>query len=420
MALGAGIRSIVRNGASLMGSNWIETALRAVYLVAITRYLGAELYGFWAYAMAAYGFLLGLTGFGLEVLLPIRLGRDRRDAAGILGVALSLRLGLLALAAVALAGYAVWGEPSGTARLAVLLVIPALCGRGVALWARTIFLGFERVGAYVRLAVTMRATEVALGVALLAAGSGLFPILALHSLVWVAEAVIGFRMVQIKLARCRPRLDADRAVELLREGAVLGLAALLTGWLLSGPLLLLRHVGGDLEIVGQFSLALQIAMILVASVQPFFATALPVLSRSHARDDPRVASYGRMTALAGLLLGATAATLGFAVGPPVMQFVFGSNFALAGELVGPCLLIGGLVLAPTGYMQVLIVRGWRWPGVLASGTGGLLLLFALPPAVAEWGAHGAVYATAASWLVRVAVLTLCAMTLSRVPANVAR
>lgn len=205
-----------------------------------------------------------------------------------------------------------------------------------------------------------------------------------------------------------------------RAISVLGLAASLTGWLVSGPLLLLRHVGGDLATLGRFSLAMQIAMILVASAQPFLATALPVLSRSDARDDPRVASYGRMTALATVLLSVAAAGLGFAFGPSLMHFVFGSNFALAGELLGLCLLIGGLVVAPTGYMQILIVRGWRWPGVLASGMGGLLLIVTLPPAVAEWGAHGAAFATAAAWLMRAAVLTLFAITLSSVPAKAAR
>lgn len=420
LTAGTGISSIIRNGAFLMGSNWVETALRAVYLVAITRYLGAELYGVWAYAAAAYGFLLGLTGFGLEVLLPVRLGSDKRDAAGFVELTLSLRLGLLGLAALGLAAYALWAEPPGTTRLAVLLMIPALCGRGVALWVRTVFLGFERVGSYVKVAVAMRLAEVACGVAVLVSGGGLLAIVVLHSLAWVAEAAVGLSMVRRRLTPRRPRLHTGRAAELLRQGAVLGLAASLTGWLVSGPLLLLRHVGGDLATLGQFSLAMQIAMILVASAQPFLATALPVLSRSDARDDPRVESYGRMTALAAILLSAAAAVLGFAFGPSLMHFVFGSNFALAGELLGLCLLIGGLVLAPTGYMQVLVVRGWRWPGVLASGMGGLLLVLTLPPAVAEWGAHGAAFATAAAWLMRAAVLTLLATTLSSVQAKAAR
>ena len=46
--MGTGIKSIIRNGALLMGSNWVEIGLRALYLVAITRYLGSELYGIWA------------------------------------------------------------------------------------------------------------------------------------------------------------------------------------------------------------------------------------------------------------------------------------------------------------------------------------------------------------------------------------
>ncbi len=49
---GAGARSIVINGAYLMGSSWIEFGLGVVYMVALARYLGPENYGIWAYGAA--------------------------------------------------------------------------------------------------------------------------------------------------------------------------------------------------------------------------------------------------------------------------------------------------------------------------------------------------------------------------------
>lgn len=404
MRPGTGIRSIARNGAFLMGSNWIETVLNAVYVVAISHFLGPELFGAWAYAGAAYMFAIGLTGFGIEMLLPIRLGADRRNSAGFVGLTLAQRLGLLGLAAVGLAVYALVFEPAGTTRLILLLVIPALLGRGLALWARVVFVGYERAGAYIRMAAGLRMAEVACGVAMLATGWGLVAIVLLHSLTRLIEAALGLAMVRRLLTRYRLRFDRDEMLDLVRRGAVLGLAASLTGWLMSGPVLMLRHVDGDLARLGQFSLALQLAMIVVASVQPFFSAALPVLSRSVTRGDKHLAFYGAGTLLAALLGCGALAGLGFLLGPPLILWAFGPEFALAGDLVGPCLVIGGLILAPTGYGQLLVLRGRRWPGAIASGIGGLLLLVTLPQAVDQWGVYGAVIATGGAWLARGIIL----------------
>jgi O-antigen/teichoic acid export membrane protein len=387
-----------------MGSNWIETVLNGVYVVAISHFLGAELYGAWAYAAAAYGFVLGLTWFGMDMLLPMRLGADRRDSAGFVGVTLALRLALLGIAAVGLAVYALVYEPPGTTRLALLLVIPALYGRGLALWARVVFIGYERAGSYMKMAAGVRVTEVVCGIALLAAGWGLIAVLVLHSLFWLVEAAIGLGMARSWLTRYRPRLDIGETIDLVRKGAVIGLAASLTGWLMAGPVLMLRHVDGDLARLGQFSIALQLAMIMVASVQPFFAAALPVLSRSVTRGDPRLVFYGGLTVLAALLGCGALAGLGFLVGPPLVLWLFGPDFALAGDLVGPCLLLGGLILAPTGYGQLLVLGGRRWPGAIASGIGGLVLLVTLPPAVNSWGVYGAVVAAGGAWLARAIIL----------------
>jgi len=87
-----------------------------------------------------------------------------------------------------------------------------------------------------------------------------------------------------------------------------------------------------------------------------------------------------------LLACGVAAGLGFLVGPALMAWAFGPQFALAGQLLGPCLLIGGLIVAPSGYLQILVLRGRRWPGAIAGACGGLVL-------VAHWrqqspfGAH---------------------------------
>ena len=60
--------------------------------------------------------------------------------------------------------------------------------------------------------------------------------------------------------------------------------------------------------------------------------------------NPRVDTFGRVTALMALLICGVAAGLGFVLGPPLMTWAFGPQFAVSGQLLGPCLLIGGLIV----------------------------------------------------------------------------
>jgi len=79
---------------------------------------------------------------------------------------------------------------------------------------------------------------------------------------------------------------------------------------------------------------------------------------------------------------------------------------------------GGLIIAPTGYGQLLVLKGRRWPGAVAGGIGGVVLLVALPPAVASWGAYGAVVAAGAAWLLRAVILFACALMRPKVVAPI--
>ena len=124
-ATGTAARSIVGNGARLMGVQWIETALNAVYFAMIARCLGPALYGQWAYGIAAYLLVIGLLGFGIEPLIMLRVGRDRDGAAGFVGLMLTLRLASLGLGAAALTAYALAAEPDPLGRLVLLLLLPA-------------------------------------------------------------------------------------------------------------------------------------------------------------------------------------------------------------------------------------------------------------------------------------------------------
>jgi O-antigen/teichoic acid export membrane protein len=399
---GAAGRAIVGNGGRLMGVQWIETVLNAAYFAVMARCLGPALYGQWAYGTAAYVLVIGLAGFGFDALIILRMGRDKQEAAGFVGLMLTLRLGLFGLGAAALAAYAFVAEPDPLSRLVLLLLLPALIGRGLALAARMCFLAYERMADYAKFVALFRTAEAACGIAYLVAGGGLIGVVVLHSLCWVGEAACGLSRIRSRLTRYRLRFAWRPARQLLAEGAVLGLGTAAYTCLAAGPIMLLRHTAVGMAQLGQFAIVLSLTLILTGSVQAFFAAALPVLSRSAPASAAGLA-YGRLAALAIAGAAVAAAAAAWAIGPSFVEWALGARYAVAGGLLAPFVLIGGAVLAPTAYAQTLLVAGRRWPVALGD-VAGALCLAAVLPAVAAGGLDGAVLATGGAWLVRAAAL----------------
>ncbi len=409
LQIGIGIRSILKNGAYLAGSTWIETVLRTVYLLFITRMLGSELYGIWAYTLAAYGIAVGMVSFGAEQQLPLRLGASKTGAAQYVGVALTLRLVLQVVAACGIAIYALWSENAGTTQLVMLLSVPAFFGRGLSIWARSVFVGYERTALHVRLSAIFRCLEVGSGVLALLSGGGIVTLIVIHSLFWLLEGAASLAQIRRHLTPLRAELDLGLIAEMIRKGAALGMAAALASWMMAGPIVMLRHGPADLILLGQVALALQISALLVASIQPFLAAALPVLSRSASLGDARVATYGRSTILISALGTVVGAWLGYLLGPGLIVWAIGPEFETTGKLIWPSVVISGLILAPTGYGQYLLVHGYKWQGVIGGAFGAIVLTFGFSKAVGEMGAHGVMLAVAAGWLVRALVISLMGM-----------
>ena len=395
---------MLQNGGRVLGLNWVEYLSRAFYMVVLARYLGAELYGHWAYGVAVYAMLIGLTGAGFDTLMSIRIGAEKANAGRILGIALGLRLAGFTAAVVLLVGYALAWETDPLSRVVLLALVPALVGRGVAFWARACFVAFERTREYLYRAAGFRLGEVALGTAWILSGGGLAGVVAIHSLMWMAEGAVGLVAVHNRLGRLRPVLRGPGVRAFFQQGAVLSLAAAAQAWLQAGPVVLTRYVIGDMTALGQVALVLNVMTMVVASLGSFAGATVPVLSRLYDRGDPRLRHYGLLSLLAIATAALAAAGLGWFAGPPVAAWLLGPQYADAGRMVGPAMLVAGLVLAPTGYVQLLILAGRRWVQVVAGITGSLALIVAVPVAVATVGDMGAVLAAGIGWGVRAAVL----------------
>ncbi len=394
-----GIRSIAENAAYLMTARGLTFLVRAVYVVALARYLGPEVYGLFSYGLSWYMAFLALTALGLDAILGREVGRDREGAVRIAGQTLTLRSGAVVVAAAAcgLAGWFANAEPA--ARQLLLIFSLALAGRGLAMWTEQAFTAYEESRYALRQEAVFRPFEVVLGLGMLVAGAGAAGVAAVHALVWWLQALRGMALVHRRLVPVWPDWTWGGLARLLVQGLPLGLSLLFSSWLLLGPLVLFRHVAGTEGSLGQLALALQ-AVVLVCTVPwSIGSAALPVLSRSAAREDGKVLRFADGMLRLGLLLGAAAGLTGMAVGPWLVDAIFGSRYGPAGQLLGPALWLLVPLTAGTATSQVFLVWGRFVPPALCALAGALVLTLTLPGLAPAMGAGGALLAAGAGMCV---------------------
>lgn len=347
--------------------------------------------------------MIGLVGLGFETQVPLGLGRARSRFSASVAPFLTLRLLFLATAALALAIVAMATEPGAT-RTAMLIALPALLGRGVSLFTRWVFIGMERTEYVFRISLLLRVFEVLVGMCLLAFGAGILTLLALHAVAWVADGMISVWILRGHHGRIGLKSDRRLIKVILRRGVPLGLGGALRQWLTSGPIVLLKILSGDLALVGQFALAQQIAILAASSAQSFYQAALPVLSRASRRRDAIIAGFGLKTSFVSLLIFGGAAVVAVWVGPPLTASIFGPEFEMTGVLLAPFMLIAGLIVAPTGFVQTLATRAVLWPEAAANAVGALVVIAAFTVFVPGWGIWAAIWGIAAAWTVRALVV----------------
>lgn len=388
--------------------------IRFAYIIAITRILGPEQYGLWAYVTSAYVLAIGTVAFGLETLAPIRLGADKSDARSFAAGALYMRLALLGVASVGIVIFAFLSEAPGPVRAALLLSIPALLGRSVANLVRAIFVGHENVGGYFRIAASVRIFEFLTGLTILVAGGDVLIILAVHAASWLLEGAIGAFMMRRLYPSSMPGVASAAIIRsLMRQGALLGASGLFVAWLSAGPIVLMRFYAGELSALAQVALCLQIASLLNVTGYGLLNAALPVLSRTKAAGDSRIERYAPGVVMVAIGAGVPAVAAAHFLGPSMFQFALGADYIDAGRLSAPAVIIAILMLAPAGYSQLLVINRRIGYALVANIAGALGFTVAAPFAFAHSEASGVLFAAALGWLVRGVALAVFA-TFSRI------
>lgn len=403
-----GIASQLRNGSALAGSQVVEAALRGVYALLIGAMLGPAHYGVWSYVATAYMVALALSALGLETLAEAQLVRFGRARLSLIQMTLAIRLASTLLLAAGVAVLAWLSEPDPLVQMALFLAIPAMAGRGISSWARSVFTGLERGPRSLQIMLPFRLGEFVIGLGLLGAGYGVVELLLLHACSWSGEAianVVALRRIDRAIA---PRWHGEQWREVLRQGAIIGSTVAGIGLLNAGPIMLAKFYGVNFAAIGSLGIAQQVAMLGVFVVQGFMAGSFPVLRRGLERGDSRISQYGWLACFIAGLAFALAALLADWFAEPVFAATLGTDFTASAQLLPLCLVTAGLSIAPTGFWQVLVLGGRIWVGGFAALLAASTMMIVAGPAATRWGIYGLLYAAIAGWLVRGLVLIFAA------------
>ncbi|MEL1249851.1 oligosaccharide flippase family protein [Aurantiacibacter gilvus] len=413
----ADVLSVVRNGAFLTGAQWSEAVLRAVFVIAIARLLGAEAYGIWNYAIGAYTLGVLCSIMGTDVLMARQVGRAPEEATPFIAAALGLRLVLLLASGVALALFALLAAEDSTLQLALLLTVPALFARGLALWSRPIFTGLERAGMVLRITGSIRLLELVVGLVILFATRDVLLVLGWHAVSWVLEALVSYRLVQRATGLRGPRFSRAQVMPVLRAGMPIGLAAMAVAALTTVPVLLAVPLGFDLQAVGQLGIAVQLGSLLTMAAQGFLNASLPVLSRRTDSEQTGTGSHGWLVVLATLLLFAPVCLLAWQFGGPLLALVLGEGYSRAAELLWLVLLVAGASVVPNGYWQLLVVAHRQRAGIFPSWAGLLLSLGLLVFTDLHQTLEGLLWAALAGWILRASLLVAASLRIREADQN---
>ncbi len=396
----SGIKSIAVNAGYLTAARVLTQVVRIFYVIVLARYLGPEIYGLFAYGQSWYMAFFPLTVLGLGIVLIREVGRDRGRGAAVVEQTLAVRI-VLSIAAAVACGFIGWMlNDDPTARRLLLVFSLALAGRGLATWAEQVFSAYEVSRLTLRQEAVFRPLEVALGLSVLALGGGAVAVAGVHAAVWWAQAARGWLIVHTSVVPARPRWRWDRVAPLLAQGLPLFLFALFFTWLLQGPLVMFRHLADNPNDLGQLALAIQAFYALCAVPWSIGLSALPVLSRATVRQDGKDVLFASAMARIAILFGALAGLSAMALGPWLVEALFGDSYVLAGRLLGPALWLLVPMTAGTAAAQVLVAQGRLVSQALCAVTGaGVMtaLMFALNATMGPGGALAATGAGLSIW-----------------------
>jgi O-antigen/teichoic acid export membrane protein len=398
---GAGVRSVIKNSSFLFSSHVLTTLLRIAYIIVLARILGPDAYGMLNYCLSWYLTFISLTYLGLDIVLGREVGRNHSSAPILVGSTFILRAGATLVVSVISALIAYLFEANPEAKILIIVFSLALIGRAIWLWCSSVFSAFEDTRHVFVLELIFRPLEIIIIVLLLLYSP--FPAIILigiaHTALWWLQAIAGLFTILKYVTPIKLRVNWPQARRLLAAGVPGALYILALSWFMQAPIVLYRQLLGTGDDLGHFALAMQVIGYLV--VIPVLAgnAALPVLSRSAAREDGK----DRMVALAMLLfipaIGVLVSLFGMWLAAPLTAIIFGAKYVHAGVILSEAIWLLTPFSLAIGLQQLVFARGSRIRISLWGILGAITMAALFSPLTQAFYYRGALLATGLGMLV---------------------
>jgi O-antigen/teichoic acid export membrane protein len=390
----SGARRVFGNTILLSFGQGIGLVSMAVWTVAVARYIGPDLYGFYAFAQAVVSVLVIFVGMGLDEITTRDVSQHPGRGRPYL---VTFSVAKAIVAAVVLGGFVLISLREATSNEVVVVLVVSVMGAIQSMNSLITSLLYARdrmpvsvIGQSANYVTTMTTGIVAIW---LDKGFGTILFLSMvASLIQLAITLAGAR-------RALPReRTADETIRgwtglrpILRRAlpfAAVSIVSVLNSNLL---IILLRTVSYSDKALGQFAAAQRLAMIMAIVPSMMVQVLIPSFSRAYAEDRERFAGMFERAYRYVVFASLPAAVALAVVAPALLTLVFGEQFAPAGET----LRVLSLVLAGAG----VYVLG---PALIAMDGQGLLARLHLVNLVAvgvaayllipQFGAEGAAWA----------------------------
>jgi O-antigen/teichoic acid export membrane protein len=347
---------VLRNTALLGAARVIERVSGAVVTLLVARGLGAADLGDYVAAMSIYA-LIAIGGeLGVTTFLVREISKDPSRTSPYVVHLSVVTAGACALAsALTYALLPVLGFDAGMRSaigIALLAVVPAALNTV----QQGVFLAFRRTE--FEAVVTLAAGLMVVGssAALLSAGHGVRSVLGAYVAVQYLATVIYYLLIRRYIAPLRWTFDLGTTRRLLHEVKPFAGSSVLAA-VFSRPEVILLSVLATSEEVGLYGAAVKLVDIGVLVPQLVMMNVFPLLARAARDGGARLQEIQDRSVRLLMLVTLPLAAVGFAAAEPMIDLVYGTEFADAAEAFR--ILVWGLVLAcPFSVLwRVLSARG---------------------------------------------------------------
>lgn len=347
-------QGVLGNAAWLLGAQIANQLLPLLMIPYLSRTLGIESYGIYAYAMGIVTLAAVFTDFGCNLWATAEIAKNRGNRAQIntlIGTIYALKLGLLLIASLCIAAYCLTTVRYADYRAALLWMLIML--PGLALQPSWFFNGTERMASLVLMELAARGLLMLVVFSVIDAPSDLGLLLCLQGVSTLFAAGVGTLLIfksgyRIERPTCRACLHTFRQARpfFLSRAAVSSYTA-------GGSVFL--GLFSSVHMVAAYAVAEQLYRGGQAILSPFSQAIYPFIVRT------RNFRVFAQALLASTLVAACGCVTTFFLGAEIITLIFGSEYAYATPVLyvfmatllvnTPSVMLGYPMLGALGLLQ---------------------------------------------------------------------